>query len=65
MNSDKIEKVRKDYTDKIKRFEDNLKNEINNNFEIFKTILNKNNAEPKTTPPDDHPKFYIVNYSEK
>ena len=28
MNSDKIEKVRKDYTDKIKRFEDNLKNEI-------------------------------------
>ena len=43
MNSDKIEKFRKDYTDKIKRFEDNLKNEIILKFSklfLIKTMQN-------------------------
>ena len=61
---EKIDKTRKDYTDKIKRFEENLKTEINK-YEIFKAIFNQNNAELKIILMEDYLKYYIVIYSEK
>ena len=61
---EKIEKVVKEYNDKIKRFEENLKVEINEH-EIFKAIFNQNNIELKILLMEDYLKYYIVIYSEK
>ena len=61
---EKIEKGIKDYNDKMKRFEENLKIEINK-YEIFKAIFNQNNEELKIILMEDYLKYYIVNYSEK
>ena len=61
---EKIEKTRKEYTDKIKRFEENLKVEINSH-EIFKAVFNQNNDELKILLIEDYLKNYIIIYSEK
>ena len=64
LTGEKIEKAKKEYTDKIKRFEENLKVEINEH-EIFKAIFNQNNIELKILLMEDYLKYYIVIYSEK
>ena len=65
ISNDKADEAKKNYTDKINRFEENLKTEINKNFEIFKAIFNQNNIELKIMLLEDYLKYYIVNYSEK
>ena len=64
LSGEKIEKTKKEYTEKIKRFEENLKVEINEH-EIFKAIFNQNNAELKIILMEDYLKYYIIIYSEK
>ena len=64
LSGEKIGKAIKDYTDKIKRFEENLKIEINK-YDIFKAVFNQNNAELKIILMEDYLKYYIVIYSEK
>ena len=64
LSGEKIEKTKKEYTEKIKRFEENLKVEINEH-EIFKAIFNQNNEELKIILMEDYLKYYIIIYSEK
>ena len=64
LTGEKIEKTRKEYMDKINRFEENLKVEINEH-EIFKAIFNQNNQELKIMLLEDYLKNYIIIYSEK
>ena len=61
---EEVEKVRKEYFDKIQRFEENLKNEIEKH-EIFKAIFHQNNNELNIFLVEDYLKYYIMDYSEK
>ena len=64
LEGEQIDKARKDYTDKNKRFEENVKIELNK-YDIFTAIFNQNNVELKILLLEDYLKYYIVNYSEK
>ena len=61
---EQIEEARKKYSDKIQRFEENLKIEINK-YDIFKAIFHQNNNELNLMLLDDYLKYYIIIYSEK
>ena len=64
LTGEKIENTKKEYTEKIKNFEDNVKVEINK-YDIFKAIFNQNNVEFKIMLLEDYLKYYIVTYAEK
>ena len=52
--NDQIEEARKNYSDNLISFENNLKTEINSEYEIFKAIFNQNNIELKNYLIDDY-----------
>ena len=60
--NDQIEEARKNYSDNLISFENNLKSEINSESEIFKAIFNQNNIELKNYLIDDYLIYYLINY---
>ena len=54
-----------DYQNELNNLHENIKVEINNKIEVFKSIYNRDNEELKKMVLNDYLKYYIIKYTEK